>query len=54
MSALFALFFLLNASLNQPVSLRAETADMPATSVALYCCHLLLYPPVLDPSLFLL
>lgn len=47
----FALFFLLNASLNRPVSLRAETADMPATSVALYCCHLLLCPPVSNTRL---
>lgn len=44
-------FFLLNAPLNRPVSLRAETANMPATSVALYCCHLLLCPPVSNTRL---
>lgn len=48
MSALSVpLFLLLNASLNRLVSLRAQTAGMPATLATLI---LLLCPPVLDPT----
>lgn len=47
LSARSALSVLLNASLNRPVSLRAETANMPATSVAL---HLLLRPAYVGPQ----